>query len=124
MPGFIYLASPYSHPDPAVRDMRYMRVRDIAARLILERDQPVYSPIAHCHDMCAAAKAPFTYEAWREQDEAMIRPAEEVWVAMLPGWRESAGIKAEVAYWRSLGWREMYLDPDTLEVFNSPPLAA
>lgn len=124
MPGFIYLASPYSHPDPAVRDMRYMRVRDIAARLILERDQPVYSPIAHCHDMCAAAKAPFTYEAWREQDEAMIRPAEEVWVAMLPGWRESAGIEEEVGFAEAARIPVRFMDPDTLEIFNSPPLAA
>lgn len=124
MPGFIYLASPYSHPDPAVRDMRYMRVRDIAARLILERDQPVYSPIAHCHDMCTAAKASFTYEAWREQDEAMMRPAEEVWVAMLPGWRESAGIEEEVGFAEAARIPVRYLDPDTMEIFNSPPLAA
>ena len=123
MPGFVYLASPYSHNDPAVRDMRYMRIRDIAARLILEKGQPAYSPIAHCHDMCAGGKAPFSYEAWRLQDEAMIEAAHELWVVMMAGWEQSNGVAEE----RNHALLEMipvkYLDPDTLEVFESPPLA-
>lgn len=124
MPGYIYLASPYSHPDPAVREMRYVVVRDIASRLILDRREPCFSPIAHGHDMTTAGKADYHYDAWKHQDEAMIAGAQELWVVMMPGWDRSAGIASELAFAASLGKPVKYMEPETGNLFNGPPLAA
>lgn len=122
--GYIYLASPYSHKEPSVRELRYVLVRDLAWRLIHEKDLVVYSPIVHSHDMGLANGGEHTYAFWRRQDEAMIEAAHELWVAMLPGWEQSNGIAEEI----NTALLEMipvkYLDPKTLETFNSPPLAA
>jgi hypothetical protein len=44
----IYLASPYSHPDPAVREARFREACRAAAKL-MRLGQPAFSPIVHGH---------------------------------------------------------------------------
>ena len=44
----IYLASPYSHPDPSVREQRFQNACRIAAEL-MRSGRIVYSPVAHSH---------------------------------------------------------------------------
>lgn len=122
MDGYIYLASPYSHPRPDVREMRYLKVRDIAAKLIMEVGQPCYSPIVHGHDMAISSNLHHGYETWRAQDEAMIKSARELWVVMLPGWIESYGIEEEI----KVAMRELvpvrYMEPGNLTLFDKPPV--
>ena len=119
--GFIYLASPYSHHDPAVREIRALKAADAALALI-ERGHAVYSPIAAWHHWCGFKGLPFTFAHWRPQDEAMIEASQELWVLMLDGWEESEGVAEEI----NTALLEMipvkYIDPDTLVVFNSPPV--
>lgn len=94
----IYLAGPYSHPDPAVREERYRALSRAAADLIA-MGHIVYSPISHSHAILACApehKLPTSWEYWREADSAFIKWADEVCIVPLPGWRESVGVKAEI----------------------------
>jgi hypothetical protein len=44
----IYLCSPYTHPDPAVREARYEAACRTAAHL-MRSGKIVFSPIAHSH---------------------------------------------------------------------------
>lgn len=44
----IYLASPYSHPDPAVEELRFEAACEAACKL-MQQGHHVFSPIAHTH---------------------------------------------------------------------------
>jgi len=48
----IYLASPYTSDDPAVRQQRFEAACRAAAAMI-RQGQTVFSPIAHSHAICA-----------------------------------------------------------------------
>ena len=95
--SYIYLASPYSHPDPAVREARYRAARDTAAWMLAQRLW-VYSPIVHCHDLAQSAGLPTDFAFWGEYNRAMIASAESLYVLLLPGYLESVGVNAEIAY--------------------------
>jgi hypothetical protein len=113
--GLIYLASPYSHADEAVREQRFHAVCEAAARL-MDAGHLIFSPIAHSHCIALAGKLPTDYRFWRRYDEAMLRAAGELWVLMLPGWHVSTGVAEETAYATGLGKPVRYVDPCTLRV--------
>lgn len=107
----IYLASPYSHKDPAVRLTRYYTVCFAAAKLMAE-GKHIFSPIAHTHEICIQGEGlgfHYEYEFWQKLDEEMIRLCEEFWVLRMDGWEDSKGIKAEMEYAISLGRRVKYI---------------
>ncbi len=94
----IYLATPYSHKDPAVRQARFEAVTKAAGELIAQ-DHHVFSPITHSHPIALAhPDMPTHYEYWREFNEWMIANSEALVVYEIDGWRESVGVAAEIAY--------------------------
>jgi len=95
--SFIYLASPYSHPNPGVMMERYLRVRTATAFLLRNRVW-TYSPIVHCHELALAHQLPTGAEYWEEYNHAMLGRARELFVLQLPGWEESKGIKGEMDF--------------------------
>lgn len=97
----IYLASPYSHPDPAVREQRFEAVCKTAARMMRE-GQFVFSPIAHTHPI-AKYDLPLGWEFWKRYDREWLAACDEMVVLMLAGWRESRGVEAEVVMARGMG---------------------
>lgn len=106
----IYLASPYSHPDAAVRQRRFQAACRAAAELI-RRGHVVFSPIAHSHAI-AQHGLPVDWGFWEEQDRRLLAACDELWVLMLDGWEDSRGVQAEVAIARKLGKPVGYLAPD------------
>ena len=46
----IYVASPYTHEDPAVREERYLAALRYTAKLLANK-RWCFSPIVHCHDL-------------------------------------------------------------------------
>jgi len=93
---FTYLASPYSHPDPVVRQQRFEAVCKVAAKLMLA-GEVVFSPIAHSHSIETVGLKDVKNGAfWKEQDIPILRHAARLVVLMLPGWQESAGIAWEI----------------------------
>jgi nucleoside 2-deoxyribosyltransferase len=105
----IYLASPYSHPDPAVRQERYEAVCQAAAELI-SRGHIVFSPVAHSHTI-ATYGLPGDWEFWQRTDRWFIRHCQRLVVLTLPGWRESQGVAAEMEIARGLGKPVVLLAP-------------
>lgn len=96
-----YLASPYSHPDPAVREERF-RAACRAAAALIRRGHVVFSPIVHSHSI-AQHGWPVDWGAWERQDRRFLAACDEVWVLTLDGWQESRGVEAEIAIARALG---------------------
>jgi hypothetical protein len=93
--GFIYLASPYSHPDALIRRARYGH----AVRFIghLARCKTViYSPIAHWHDAATRCHLPTAHQFWLDQNDAMLRASRGVFVLRLPDWEKSLGVAHEI----------------------------
>ena len=94
--GYMYLASPYSHPDPFIREFRYLAAMRELTRL-LKDGVHVYSPIVHCHELAKIADMPRAADFWERYNFTMLAAAEQLWVLMIDGWQESKGIAGEIA---------------------------
>lgn len=100
MSKLIYLASPYTHPDPDVQEQRYAEIAKAAAQFI-KQGHCVYSPIAHWHkiaELAIAAGNPITHDEFLHVDEQFILCCSEVWVVKLPGWGDSKGVMREIHF--------------------------
>jgi nucleoside 2-deoxyribosyltransferase len=114
----IYLASPYSHPDPAVRERRF-RAACSAAATLLQNGHAVFSPIAHGH-VLAEHGLPTDWTFWQRCDREHLERCDEVIVLTLDGWQESSGVHAELKRARQLEKPIAYLAPH--DVFSYLPL--
>jgi Domain of unknown function (DUF1937) len=97
----IYLASPYSHPDPAVRETRF-RAACRAAAALIRAGSIVYAPVVHGHPLVRYG-LPTDWSFWQPSARAFIKRCDELVVLPLPGWESSEGIKAEIANAAELG---------------------
>lgn len=104
----IYLASPYSHPDPAIRERRF---RDAcrAAVVLLRAGNAVFSPIAHSHPLVEHG-LPTEWSFWERIDREHLGRCDEVVVLMLDGWEESVGVRGEIRIAREMGKPMWFLD--------------
>ena len=98
----IYIASPYTHADPAVRQQRFENVCHYVAKRMLE-GAIVYSPIAHSHPITERFNLPVTWDFWAHFDRCMIQKSDGLEVLMLDGWIRSKGVNAEIDFARGLG---------------------
>jgi hypothetical protein len=104
-----YLASPYSHPDPAVREQRFREACRATAAL-LRAGLAVFSPIAHSHVLVDYG-LPTEWDWWEHFDRRYMEPCDEVIVLMLDGWRDSAGVQAEIRMAERMGKPVRYAAP-------------
>jgi nucleoside 2-deoxyribosyltransferase len=118
----IYLASPYSDPDPAVREQRF---RDAcrATAALLKSGHAVFSPIAHSHALAEHHGLPTDWNFWERCNREHLERCEEVVVLMLDGWRESPGVQAEINIARELGKPIRVVESSLRERPGSPTLA-
>lgn len=107
--GYIYLASPYSHPDAAVRHQRWEAVRDKVGAM-LTAGTYVYSPVLHCYWVEVSHGLPGDFTFWQGFDTAMISHASALWVYRIDGWADSVGVRAEIEIADSLGMPVEYVD--------------
>lgn len=98
----IYLASPYSHPDAAVRQLRFEKVRELTAEL-LKSGAVVFSPIVYGHMIATEFKLPGDAKYWFNFNRAILRHASSMIVYQLDGWRESKGVQQEISLATELG---------------------
>ena len=97
----IYLVSPYSHPDPAVRDRRYLAACRTTVHLLLA-GRSVFSPIVHGHPLVAFGLPP-DWSFWARHDGAHLRRCDQVLVLPVDRWRESQCVQAEIELAQRLG---------------------
>ena len=53
-----------------------------------------------------------TWEVWGKFCERLIAVADELWVFQFPGWKESKGVKAEIAIAARLGKKVYHFSPE------------
>jgi hypothetical protein len=94
---YIYVASPYTHPDLTVRTDRFLRAMQYTAELNLE-GRWAFSPIVHCHEMAIRYELPVDFAYWMRFNGALLQPARELHVLQLDGWEESRGVRFEIEF--------------------------
>lgn len=93
----IYIASPYTHPEASVRQVRYNEAMAYTSWL-LNKKLWCYSPIVHCHPMAIEHEMPTDAAFWFNYNFSMLRICHDLHVLKLEGWDKSVGIAGEIAF--------------------------
>lgn len=90
----VYLASPYTHADPRIMQLR-LEAHSCAAAHLIRQGVNVHPPLLATAPLAEqGVKHP---QGWYAYDAAFLRACEGgVIVLTLPGWQESFGVRAEV----------------------------
>lgn len=91
----IYLASPYSHPDPLIMKTRFLLAEQETAHY-MKQGLVIFSPIVHCHEIACKYTLPTDFAFWQNYCIAMLRRADTLWVLRIEGWKESKGVTHEI----------------------------
>jgi len=105
-----YFASPYSHKNAFVTQIRYEIVNYIATQM-LEEGYLLIEPIAMCHNKAKTYGLDGSYKTWMDRDRGFISKSDGIIVVCLTGWEKSEGIEDEVRFAKSLDKEVTYLDP-------------
>lgn len=108
-PPLVYLAVPYSHPDPAVRKQRFEAANRAAGKLMKEGHH-VFSPISHTHPIAEACDLPLGWDYWQAFDRAYLTHCHKIVVLKIPGWQESKRVAGELAIAKELGLIIEYME--------------
>lgn len=104
----LYLACPYSNPDPQVLIDRFEMANKAAASLIAA-GHIVFSPISHSHQISLHMGNSLDHTVWLAQDRAFLDWCDEIYVLMAPGWEQSKGVAWEIDYARKHGKAITYI---------------
>ena len=107
----VYLATPYSHPNPDVREERFRAVNKAAADL-MRSGLHIYSPISHTHPIAMAGDLPLGWDYWQAYDRAILSACCKLIVLKLDGWKDSKGVAGEIAIAHELGLDVEYHSPN------------
>lgn len=104
--GYVYLACPYTSPDPAVQAERVELASIVAARIMLN-GFAVYSPITHGHVIAQhlPRSAETGHAFWMDQCLPLVAKADALIVLPMAGWRKSRGVDDELAFAAAQGIR-------------------
>jgi len=110
---FIYLASPYSHPDPAVREARYVAACKKTAQYA-KKGIAVFAPIVHSHPVAAYMDPAdcMNFDLWMKLDLPILKDAAEMHILCIDGWRSSKGVAREIefAQYNGIPTKQVFLD--------------
>lgn len=98
MRPLIYLAAPYTHPDPTVVQSR-VNSTALCAALLTKHGYIVYAPTVHCHALAQIAKLDGSFEFWSHHCLEMLKRSDRLYILGLVGWKLSTGIKFETEFW-------------------------
>lgn len=101
----IYLASPYSDPDPAVVEKRYNQTRDFVHTTTLQKLEFIFSPIVYFHPGAVVAGSATDAKTWENINERILLYASKVFILTLTEWERSKGVRKE------LQWAQFYCKP-------------
>lgn len=100
--GYWYVMSPYSK-HPGGTEVAFQQACQ-ATGWLMDRGVKCLSPIAHSHALCLQTGIdPLSHAYWMPVDRPLMEAAAGGILAQLPGWNESFGVAAELAYFREAG---------------------
>lgn len=109
----VYLATPYSHPEPSIQEWRFERVTEATAILISRGIDCIYSPITHTHPIDKhLTNRQADHEFWVNKfDLPFLANSRMLYILQLPGWENSTGIKMEIEQARVRGIPVYLVEP-------------
>ncbi len=108
---YIYLASPYTHEDVLVREIRFLEAVRATAYILNKLHVNAFGTIVHSHPIATRYSMPVEWEFWADYDQAMISHSAEIWVVAIPGFTNSMGVQTELKIARKLGKQARWLIP-------------
>jgi len=104
---FIYLAGPYSHDLPSMRENRYLAHKQCLTKMMNEGDK-VFAPIVQGHllDLNHWGGA-----EWLGFDLPILDRCDLLAVLTIPGWDKSWGVDKEITRAKETNKPIVYLDP-------------
>jgi len=108
MRDLIYLASPYSHENPHVRQRRFEDACRAAAELM--KTHAVFAPICHSHPIGEIADYAQDYDFWMAQDLPVLARCDKLIVLTLSGWKVSRGVREEMRFALTAGIPISYME--------------
>lgn len=97
--SFWYIASPYSLYKHGIHKAHQAACE--ATALLIQAGIPVFSPIAHTHDVAIYGRLdPLAHTIWMPADRPFMEAARGCIVLMLEGWADSYGVREEMKYFR------------------------
>src|SRR4051794_37926169 len=110
----LYLASPYSNEDPAVREKCHSAAVQ-AATFLRRLGHAVFAPIVNGHPLVAQGW-PTDWTFWRQFDQPILERCDSIVVLTLAGWQESIGVLAEINLAIQLGKPVFFLSPASIQM--------
>lgn len=93
----IYLASPYSHSNRYIRELRYQAIAHVLG-YYLDKKKLAYAPVVHGHATEKELGREINYKTWVDHGLKMLFKCSEMHIIPLPGWAISNGILLEKEY--------------------------
>lgn len=110
----IYVASPYTHPDPKIQQLRFEQVCQATAYLLCQ-GKLAFSPIVHGHPL-TRYKLPGDWGFWQAFGETLLGLSSEMMILTLDGWKESIGVQAEIKIAERLGKQISYISFEEIQI--------
>ena len=104
----VYLAAPYSDPNPEVVEHRLTMFNYVDSKL-MRQGYFTMSPLLK-HYTIKTGELPSDWEYWQHYSYAMLDQSESIVVIKLAGWDTSVGVLAEIAYAKSIHCPIYYVD--------------
>lgn len=104
-----YLASPYTHSEPLVREMRYLKIMQ-ATSIFFNKNVFVFSPILYSHEMTKLYSMPSDADFWWNFNKAALDKCGHLIVYKMNGWDQSKGVAIEIEYARNKRYPIIYTD--------------
>jgi hypothetical protein len=114
-----YIASPYTSPDPFIREERYREVMRFTAWWLKTKGSipTPFSPILYLHEMNKTYSLPLDFQFWLSFNHNIISYCSAIMVLQLPGWDASSGVRDEIMLgnalrkpiWRATPHEESYI---------------
>jgi len=109
----IYLASPYSDPDPDVRQFRYEAAEEFVWEQTFVKERFIYSPIVYMHNAGLRFGGATDAKTFAHANYlSFSKSASALWILTIPGWRTSIGTKLEYIWAKKLDRPFHFVDPD------------
>lgn len=114
----VYLACPYSHPDPVIRELRFKEANKASIWLMAYshdffNPRPmVISPISMGNPIVSAGcSIPYDFKVWQDLNYQLLDCADILVILAIKGFKESQGVQAEIKYAQEKGKKTYMLYP-------------
>ena len=99
----VYIASPYTHKDKTIMNLRAAIISQIVAMLQSRYpyEYSLFSPIIHGHQLTLTNNGkslPTDFSFWEAHCFKWLSRCDEMWIMTVPGWDKSRGVDAEIKF--------------------------